>query len=107
MSNYTTTVRTSKRKDGSIIKTNCVIVDTNKMTEGEWKIVGTLVSNGYKIIEKKEKKATGKGWTTEKMREYLTENNKEGLKEFELKIKNKENFMKITGWFRTEFLNKK
>lgn len=106
MSNYTTTVRTSKRKDGSIVKTNCVIVDTNKMTDGEWKIVGALVSNGYKIVEKKEKKATGKGWTKEKMRNYLKEHSKEDLKAFEIKLEEKENFMTITGWFRKDILPK-
>lgn len=106
MSNYTTTVRTSKRKDGSIVKTNCVIVDTNKMTDGEWKIVGALVSNGYKIVEKKANKPTGNGWTTEKMKEFLKAHSEADLKVLESKLEQKINFMKITGWFRKEVLPK-
>mgnify|MGYP006990158096 CR=1 FL=1 len=38
----------------------------------------------YKIIPKKEKKKGGNGLTKEKIKGYLQDNDKEGLKEYEM-----------------------
>lgn len=102
--NYKITERTRKDKDGNIIeKYNCIVADFEKMTVNEKEAVEMYMKAGYKVFPKKAKKKAGDGLTKEKMIAYLKENNPNGLKELEAKIKNKENFMKITSWYKNNF----
>lgn len=106
MANYKFTKRTIKDKDGNKKgEIDCLIVDYEKLTANEKGIVEMYLKAGYKVFAKTNKKKSGKGLTKEKMEAYLKENSETGLKEFQTKVKNKENFMKITSWFKNNYPN--
>ena len=107
MANYKETKRAIKDKEGNVIGyKKCIIVDTKHLTQTEKQLVEMYMKTGeYKIIEKKEKKKSGNGLTREKMINYLKENDKEGLKEYESKVKQNENYMKIMVWFKKKYPN--
>lgn len=103
MAGYKITERTRKDKSGNVIeKYNCIIADFENMTENERQAVQMYLQAGYKLFPAK-KGTTGKGLTKAKMEAYLKENDANGLKELQTKLKNKENFMKITKWFKDSF----
>lgn len=104
MANYKITERTRKDKNGNkLTPEKCIIVDFVNLTENERQAVEMYVKSGYTLYPKKEKAKAGKGLTTEKMRENLQEiGNEELLKEFDKKVKAKENFMRITSWYKKE-----
>lgn len=110
MSNYKETVRAIKDKDGNVIgHQKCIIADMERLTVGEQKLIEMYMKSGeYKIIAKKErKKGTGKGLTKEKIEKYLKENDKDGFKEYQDKLKAKENYMRIMVWFKNKYPNYK
>lgn len=109
MANYKVTERTKKDKDGNVKgKEKCIIVDFVNLTQNEREAVEMYVKMGYTIYPKKAKAKTGKGLTKEKMLEELkTRGNAEAVAELEEKIKNKENFMKITSWYKETIGEKK
>lgn len=104
MANYRVTKRIIKDKNGNTKgEINCIIADVDKLTREEEKAIQIYLKAGYKMFPKEHKKETGKGLTKEKMKEMLKDN-PEGLKELNKKLEQKENFMKITKWFRKEFV---
>ena len=107
MANYKETVRTIKDKDGNVIrKQKCIIADMEHLTDAEYKLIQMYMnSTEYKVIAKKAKKKGGNGLTKQKMMDYLKENDKDGLKELENKLKSKENFMRIMVWFKNTYTN--
>lgn len=107
MTNYKLTTRAIKDKDGNKIgEKKCIIVDTEKITQAEQKIVDMYIRSGeYQVFPKKAPKKAGKGLTKAKMEKYLQDNDKEGLRELQAKIKQKENFMKIMTWFKSKYPN--
>ena len=107
MANYKETVRTIKDKDGNVIgRQKCIIADMEHLTIGEKEYIKMCMESGeYKIVPKKAKKKGGNGLTKQKMMDYLKENDKDGLKELEKKIKSKENFMRIMVWFKNTYPN--
>lgn len=102
MANYKLTTRAIKDKDGNKVgEKKCIIVDTEKVTPADEKIIEMYVKTGnFEIYPKKKAKKTGKGLTAPKMRKYLQDNDKDALKEFETMLKQKENFMNIMTWFK-------
>lgn len=107
MANYKITSRAIKDKDGNKIGLKkCIIVDTEKITPAEEKIVDMYIKTGnFEIYPKKPQKKTGRGLTKVKMEKYLQDNDKEGFKELQNMIKQKENFMKIMVWFKSKYPN--
>lgn len=105
MANYKITTRTKKDKDGNVKGIEkCIIADMINLTANEQAIVDTYVRNGYTLYPKKAKAKAGKGLTKDKMKEHLKEiGDEEGLKELEKKVKAKENFMKITSWYKEKY----
>ena len=62
------------------------------------------VKMGYNVYPKKAKTKSGKGLTKDKMKAHIQEiGDEEGLKELEKKIKAKENFMRITSWYKEKY----
>lgn len=102
MASFKLTERTKKDKDGNIKGIEkCIIADYIKLPLNEQAIVDVYVKNGYKLYAPKKAK-TGKGLTKDKMKEHLKEiGDEEGLKELEKRVKAKENFMKITSWYKS------
>ena len=102
MANYKTTVRTKKDKNGNVLGSEkCIIVDFVNLTQNEREAVEMYVKAGYSLYPKKEKSKAGNGLTKEKMKAELeARGNKEALKVLQGKIDNKENFMKITSWYK-------
>lgn len=107
MSNYKETKRAIKDKNGNVTGyQKCIIADMEHLTVGERQVIEMYMKTGeYKIIPKKEKKKSGNGLTKDKIRSYLQDNDKEGLKEYENKLKQKENFMRIMVWFKNKYPN--
>lgn len=108
MSNYKETKRAIKDKDGNIKGyQKCIIADMEHLTVGEKQIIEMYMKTGeYKIIPKKERKNNGKSkglLSKENITKYLKENDEKGLKEFNEKLKNKENYMSIMTWFKKEY----
>ena len=108
MANYKETVRTIKDKDGNVIgKQKCIIADVEHLTPAEEKLVQMYMKSGeYKVIERKNrKKSKGNGLTKAKIETYLKENDKDGFKEYQDKLKAKENYMRIMVWFKKKYPN--
>lgn len=106
MANYKLTERTKKDKDGNVIaKERCVIVDFVNLTQNEREAVEMYVKMGVTVYPKKLKKERGKGLTKDKMIEALEKSgNEEALAELKKKLEAKENFMKITSWYKKDVL---
>lgn len=104
MANYKITERTIKDKDGNVKeKKKCIIADMDKLTLAENKIIEAYMRAGVDVYPPTKKK-TGKGLTKDKMKAHLKEiGDEEGLKELEKKVKAKENFMKITSWYKQNY----
>lgn len=87
MANYKITKRIVKNKEGKVIgEKNCIIVDVDKVTDGEWKIITMYAGMGYKVEERKEKKkTTGKGVTKAELLFYMTKERPEIMKTISLK----------------------
>lgn len=105
--NYKITARKIKDKNGNVVRIQkCIIADMEKITPAEDKLIDKYLKTGeYILLQKRVKKTTGKGITKAKMIEYLKENDADGLKELEKKVKAKENFMRITTWFKKQYPN--
>lgn len=104
MANYKITKRTIKDKDGNKKgEIDCIIADFENMTTNEKEAVKMYMQAGYKVFPKEAKKKSGKGLTKAKIETYLKENDESGFKEFQTKIRNKENFMKIMSWFKKNY----
>lgn len=101
MASYKLTERAKKNKNGDVVGTEkCIIAEYTKLSIEDKAIVDVYVKNGYHLYSPKKKKA-GKGLTKEKMIAHLKEiGDEEGLKELEKKVKAKENFMKLTSWYK-------
>lgn len=110
MANYKETVRTIKDKYGNVIgKQKCIIADMEHLTVGERQLIEMYMKSGeYKIVPKKaRKKVTGKGLTKEKIEKYLKDNDKDGYKQYQDKLKAKENYMRVMVWFKEKYPNYK
>ena len=102
MANYKITKRTRKDKDGNVLDTyDCIIADFENMTRNEKEAVELYMKAGYKVFPKTSKKATGKGITRDKIKEYLKDYNDNISKDIKKRIATKENFMTIQSYFKT------
>lgn len=76
-------------------KNKTIIIDIDKVTDNEMRLIQTYVAVGYILKEKK------KGVTYEDMRKELKKkNNEAALEELNKMIKNKENYMTIKKWYK-------
>lgn len=101
MANYKITERTIKDKNGNEKgKKKCIIADMSKLTLAEREIVEGYMKAGMEVYPPKSKK-TGNGLTKDKMKAELKgRGDEEGMKELEKMLKAKENFMRITSWYK-------
>lgn len=101
MASFKLTERAKKNKEGVVVGTErCIIAEYSKLSIEDKEIVDVYVKNGYHLYAPNKKKV-GKGLTKDKMKAYLKEiGDEEGLKELDKKVKEKENFMKITSWYK-------
>lgn len=74
-------------------KNKTIIIDIDKVTDNEMRLIKTYVAVGYILKEKK------KGVTYEDMRKGL-KNNAAALEELNKMIKDKENYMTIKKWYK-------
>lgn len=92
--------RISKHENG----TKSVIVDVNKATENDLKMVQILVASGYELKQKATKKGNSGDKTTKDDMLKALKDDKENLEILKKKLADKENFMKIKKWYNS--LNK-
>ena len=92
MANYRLTTRNGKK---------LIYVDIDNATPNEWKIIKMYAEIGVEIKEMK------RGWTKQRIRDYLEQHDKEGLKEFEKLLADKNNkFVSIITWFKKTYNEK-
>lgn len=89
MANYRLTTRNGK---------DYIYIDFDNITPNEMKIVKMYMELG------REAKEMRHGWTKQRIRDYLEKNDKEGLKEFEKLLADKNNkFVSIITWFKKKY----
>ena len=92
--------RISKHRNGK----KSVIVDVNKATDNDLKMVQILVASGYELKQKTTKKSKGGDKTTKEDMLKALKDDKENLEILKKKLDEKENLMKIKKWYNS--LNK-
>lgn len=89
MANYRLSTRNGKEY---------IYIDFDNITPNEMKIVKLYMELGREAKEMK------RGWTKERIRQYIEKNDKEGLKEFDKLVADKNNkFVSIISWFKKKY----